>query len=99
LLHKGAGLLHKGAGLLHGGVVVVRTAYRQYRLSLTKAKLIIMLALTGMFGDVGAGHTYAILGNVFYELLIAVWALWRLVAYVDDMWILAPSFVAKPHPF
>jgi hypothetical protein len=109
---------HEGAGLLHGGVVDVRTAYQQYRLSVTKAKLVctrlftrrriggvdqdvavIMLALTGTFGDVGAGDTYAVLGDVFHELHNAVWALWRSVTYVDDMLILAPPFVAKPHPF
>ena len=109
---------HPGAGLLHGGVVDVRTAYQQYRLSMSKAKLVctrlfsrrkikgadqevavIMIALTGTFGDVGAGDTYAILGDVFHELHNAVWALWRSVTYVDDMLILAPPMVAKPHPF
>ena len=109
---------HEGAGLLHGGVVDVRTAYQQYRLSLSKAKLVctrllsrrqingfdqdiavIMIALTGTFGDVGAGDTYAILGDVFHELHNAVWALWRSVTYVDDMLILAPPFPAKPHPY
>ena len=89
----------------------VRTAYQQYRLSLSKAKLVctrlfsrrrikgtdqevavIMIALTGTFGDVGAGDTYAILGDVFHELHNAVWALWRSVTYVDDMLILAPPF-------
>ena len=109
---------HKDAGLLHGGIVDVRTAYQQYRLSVSKAKLVctrlftcrqingrkqevavIMIALTGTFGDVGAGDTYAILGDVFHELHNAVWALWRSVTYVDDMIILAPPFVAKPHPY
>jgi len=109
---------HKEAGLLHGGVVDVRTAYQQYRLSLSKAKLVctrlftrrridgfdqdvavIMIALTGTFGDVGAGDTYAILGDVFHELHNAVWAFWRSVTYVDDMLILAPPFVATPHPY
>jgi len=109
---------HKEAGLLHGGVVDVRTAYQQYRLSLSKAKLVctrlftrrqvngfdqdvavIMIALTGTFGDVGAGDTYAVLGDVFHELHNAVWALWRSVTYVDNILILAPPYLAKPHPF
>ena len=109
---------HKDAGLLHGGVVDVRTAYQQYRLSVSKAKMVctrlftnhridghnkevavIMIALTGTFGDVGAGDTYAILGDVFHELHNAVWALWRSVTYVDDMLILAPPYVAEPHPY
>jgi len=28
-----------------------------------------------------------------------MWALWRSVTYVDDMLILAPPFVATPHPY
>ena len=109
---------HADAGYLHGGVVDVRTAYQQYRLSVSKAKLVctrlfarrsisgvdqdvavIMLALTGTFGDVGAGDTYAILGEVFHELHNAIWAIWRSVTYVDDMLILAPPYIATPHPF
>ena len=108
---------HANAGLLHGGIVDVRTAYQQYRLSRSKAKLVctrlftrqkigglgkdvavIMLALTETFGDVGAGDTYAVLGDVFHELHNAIWAMWRSVTYVDDMLILAPPYLAKPHP-
>lgn len=109
--HIGAGLLHGGVvdvrtayqqyrlSLAKAKLVCTRLFTRRQVNGLHQDVAVIMIALTGTFGDVGAGDTYAILGDVFHELHNAVWALWRSVTYVDDMLILAPPFPAKPHPF